>query len=123
MEKLYLVEQIDYYFDGQSEDLNQETPVILGLYTSVDEAKTRTKVEIENYKKVSNTDLNVYYDEMLEEGCIESFDIVSDNSRVSFVITEVKVGKSKNLVDYNRINYVFDYESTTDEKVITEELI
>ena len=118
MEKLYLVELIDYYYDGQTEDLNQETPVVLGLYGSSNEAKVRIKLEVENYKKASKTKLDIIYDEDLVDGCIESLDIVSDSSRVSLVATKVKVGNSENLVDYNRINYIFDYEKTSDVEVI-----
>ena len=120
MEKLYLVELIDYYYDGQTEDLNQETPVLLGLYKSSVDAKDRVKKEIEKYKKISKSEITVMVDEDLVDGCIESLDIVSEESRVSMVVTEVIIGSSENLVDYNRINYVFDYEKTSDVEVINE---
>ena len=120
MEKLYLVELIDYYYDGQTDDLNQETPVLLGLYKSSVDAKGRVKKEIEKYKKISKSEITVMVDEDLIDGCIESLDIVSEESRVSMVVTEVTIGSSENLVDYNRINYVFDYEKTSDVEVINE---
>ena len=120
MEKLYLVELIDYYYDGQTDDLNQETPVLLGLYKSSIDAKNRVEKEIEKYKKISKSEVTVMVDEDLIDGCIESLDIVSEESRVSMVVTEVAIGSSENLVDYNRINYVFDYEKTSDVEVINE---
>ncbi|WP_297437445.1 hypothetical protein [uncultured Clostridium sp.] len=120
MEKLYLVELIDYYYDGQTDDLNQETPVLLGLYKNSVDAKDRVKEEIEKYKRISKSEITVMVDEDLVDGCIESLDIVSEESRVSMVVTEVAIGSSENLVDYNRINYVFDYEKTSDIEVINE---
>lgn len=118
MDKLYLVELIEYYYDGYSEDLNQETPEILGLYKTKEEYKERLEAEIENYKKVSKTELQILKDEELVEGCMESLDIVSEDSRVTIVVTEVEIGSSRKLVDYNRINYIFDYEKTQDVEII-----
>lgn len=45
-------------------------------------------------------------------------DIVSKDARVTIIVTELTVGSSKKLVDYNRINYYFDYEKTTEVEVI-----
>lgn len=114
MNKLYLVELIEYYYDGYSEDLNQETPEILGLYKTKDEYKKRVELEIDNYKKASKTELEVMRDEELVEGCMESLDIVSSQSRVTIVVSEVNIGGSNKSVNYNRINYIFDYEKTQD---------
>ena len=118
MNKLYLVELIEYYYDGYSEGIDQEQPEILGLYTTEEEYKERVEFEINNYKRASRTELEISRDEELVEGCMEVVDIVSEDARVTLIVTEVQIGASKKLVDYNRINYYFDYEKTSEVEVI-----
>ncbi|MGL4571382.1 MAG: hypothetical protein ACRCVJ_09980 [Clostridium sp.] len=118
MNKLYLVELIEYYYDGYSEGIDQEQPEILGLYTTEKEYKERVEFEINNYKSASRTELEISRDEELVEGCMEVVDIVSEDARVTLIVTEVQIGASKKLVDYNRINYYFDYEKTSEVEVI-----
>ena len=45
-------------------------------------------------------------------------DIVSEEARVTIIVTAVSIGDSKKLVDYNRINYLLDYDKTTDIEII-----
>ncbi|MEG1002960.1 MAG: hypothetical protein RSF37_06105 [Clostridium sp.] len=118
MNKLYLVELIEYYYDGYSEGIDQEQPEILGLYTTEEEYMERVEFEINNYKRASRTELEISRDEELVEGCMEVVDIVSEDARVTLIVTEVQIGASKKLVDYNRINYYFDYEKTSEVEVI-----
>lgn len=118
MDKLYLIELIEYYYDGYSEDLNQETPEVLGVYKTKGEYTKRVELEIDNYKKVSKTEIKIMRDEELVEGCMESFDIVSSDSRVNIVVTEIVIGSSNKLIDYNRINYILNYEETQDVEII-----
>ncbi|MEG1481770.1 hypothetical protein [Clostridium sp.] len=118
MNKLYLVELIEYYYDGYSEGIDQEQPEILGLYTTEEEYRERVEFEINNYKRASRTELEISRDEELVEGCMEVVDIVSEDARVTLIVTEVQIGASKKLVDYNRINYYFDYEKTSEVEVI-----
>lgn len=118
MNKLYLVQLIEYSYDGHSESIDQEQPEVLGLYTTKEEYKARVELEISNYKLVSKTELEITRDDELVEGCMEALDIVSKDARVTIIVTEVTIGSSKKLVDYNRINYYFDYEKTTEVEVI-----
>ncbi|MEG2195408.1 MAG: hypothetical protein RRY11_11420 [Terrisporobacter sp.] len=118
MNKLYLVELIEYYYDGYSEGIDQEQPEILGLYTTEEEYRERVEFEINNYKRASRTELEISRDEELVEGCMDVVDIVSEDARVTLIVTEVQIGASKKLVDYNRINYYFDYEKTSEVEVI-----
>lgn len=118
MDKLYLVELIEYCYDGHSEGIDQEQPEVLGLYTTEEEYKARVELEIKNYKLVSKTEMEISRDEELVEGCMEVVDIVSKDARVTLIVTEVTVGSSKKLVDYNRINYLFDYEKTSEVEVV-----
>ncbi len=118
MNKLYLVELIEYSYDGYAESIDQEQPEVLGLYTTKEEYKARVELEISNYKLVSKTNLEITRDEELVEGCMDVVDIVSKDARVTIIVTELTIGSSKKLVDYNRINYYFDYEKTTDVEVI-----
>ena len=118
MNKLYLVELIEYSYDGYAESIDQEQPEVLGLYTTREEYKARVELEISNYKLVSKTNLEITRDEELVEGCMDVVDIVSKDARVTIIVTELTIGSSKKLVDYNRINYYFDYEKTTDVEVI-----
>ena len=118
MNKLYLVELIEYFYDGYSEGIDQDQPQILGLYATEEEYKARVELEINNYKKVSKTELEISHDEYLAEDCMDAVDIVSKESRVTIIVTAVAIGSSKKLVDYNRINYMFDYEKTSDVEVI-----
>lgn len=118
MNKLYLVELIEYSYDGYAESIDQEQPEVLGLYTTKEEYKARVELEISNYKLVSKTNLEITRDDELVEGCMDVVDIVSKDARVTIIVTELTIGSSKKLVDYNRINYYFDYEKTTDVEVI-----
>ncbi|MBU3109140.1 hypothetical protein [Clostridium gasigenes] len=118
MNKLYLVELIEYSYDGYAESIDQEQPEVLGLYNTKEEYKARVELEISNYKLVSKTNLEITRDDELVEGCMDVVDIVSKDARVTIIVTELTIGASKKLVDYNRINYYFDYEKTTDVEVI-----
>lgn len=118
MEKLYLVELMNYYFDSESESINQDDVIILGLYKSEEEYKARLEQEIDNFKKVSKTNIEVIKDEVLEDGMVEVIDIVSEEARITLIVSDVKIGDSKSLVDYNRINYYYDYDNTVDVEVI-----
>ncbi|SDP67993.1 hypothetical protein [Clostridium gasigenes] len=118
MNKLYLVELIEYSYDGYAESIDQEQPEVLGLYNTKEEYKARVELEISNYKLVSKTNLEITRDDELVDGCMDVVDIVSKDSRVTIIVTELTIGASKKLVDYNRINYYFDYEKTTDVEVI-----
>lgn len=118
MQKLYLVELIEYYYDGYSEGIDQEQPEVLGLYATEEEYKARVALEIKNYKTASKTELEISRDDELVEGCMEVVDIVSKEARVTLIVTEVNIGSSKKVVDYNRINYYFDYEKTGEVEVI-----
>lgn len=118
MNKLYLVELIEYSYDSFAESIDQEQPEVLGLYTTEEEYKQRVELELHNYKKVSKTELEITRDEELVDGCMEVIDIVSKDARVTIVVTEVEIGTSKKLVDYNRINYYFDFEKTTEVEII-----
>ncbi|MGL4654422.1 MAG: hypothetical protein ACRCWM_00845 [Sarcina sp.] len=118
MEKLYLVELMNYHFDSESESINQDDVIILGLYKSEEEYKVRVEKEIENFTKVSKTNVEVIKDEVLEEGMVEVIDIVSEEARITLIISKVSLGDSKAMVDYNRINYYYDYDNTIDVEVI-----
>ena len=118
MEKLYLVELMNYYFDSESESINQDDVIILGLYKSEEEYKRRIEKEIKNFEKVSKTNIEVIKDDILEEGTLEVIDLISENARITLIVSEVKLGDSKSLVDYNRINYYYDYDNTVDVEVI-----
>lgn len=118
MEKLYLVELIEYSYDSFAESIDQEQPEVLGLYVSKEEYKERIELEIKNYKSVSKTELEITRDDELVDGCMEAIDIVSKDARVTIIVTELSIGSSKKLVDYNRINYYFDYEKTTEVEII-----
>ena len=121
MEKLYLVELINYHFDSEDESINQDDVKILGLYKSEEDYKVKVEKEIENFTKVSKTEVQVIRDEELEEGCVEVLDIVSQDARVTIIVSNVSIGDSKKLVDYNRINYYYDYDKTIDVEVINIE--
>ncbi|MGL5380593.1 hypothetical protein [Clostridium sp.] len=112
MNKFYLVELIEYYYDGKADCIDQEQPEILGLYATEEDYKSRVELEINNYKTVSKTDIEISRDDELVEGCIEVVDIVSKDSRVTIIVTEVTVGDSKKKIDYNRINYYVDYDKS-----------
>lgn len=118
MNKLYLVELIEYSYDSFAESIDQEQPEVLGLYTTEKEYKERVELEISNYKLVSKTELEITRDDELVDGCMEVVDIVSKDARVTIIVTELAIGSSKKLVDYNRINYYFDYEKTTEVEII-----
>lgn len=118
MEKLYLVELMNYYFDSESESINQDDVIILGLYKSEEAYKVRLEKEIENFKKVSKTKIEIIKDELLEEGMVEVIDVVSQDARVTLIVSEVSFGDSKALIDYNRINYYYDYDNTVDVEVV-----
>lgn len=118
MNKLYLVELIEYCYDGETEAIDQEQAEVLGLYTTEEEYKARVELEIKNYKIASKTELEITRDDELVEGCMEVVDIVSKDARVTLIVTEVAIGSSKKLVDYNRINYYFDYDKTGEVEVI-----
>lgn len=118
MKKLYLVELIEYYYDAQYESIEQEQAEILGLYATEEEYKERVTNEIKNYKIASKTELEITEDEDLIEECKQVVDIVSKDSRVTIIVTEVALGTSKKLVDYNRINYYFDYDKTGEVEII-----
>lgn len=118
MDKLYLVELIEYSYDCFSESIDQEQSEVLGLYTSKEEYKARLELEINKYKRVSKTELEIIKDDELVEGCMEAIDIVSKDARVTIIVTELTIGDTKKLVDYNRINYYFDYEKTAEVEVI-----
>lgn len=49
---------------------------------------------------------------------VYAIDIVSKDSRVALIVAKVMIGTSKKLVDYNRINYMFDYEKTGEMEII-----
>ena len=121
MEKLYLVELMNYYFDSESESINQDDSKILGLYKSEKEYKERIDVEIANFKKVSKTEVQVIRDEELEDGYADVLDIISEEARISIIVNEVSLGDSNVLVDYNRINYYYDYDNTVEVEVINIE--
>lgn len=118
MNKLYLVELIEYSYDSKSECIDQEQAEILGLYTTEDEYKKRIEKEISNYTLVSKTKLEITRDEELVKDCMDVVDIVSEEARVTIIVTAVSIGDSKKLVDYNRINYLLDYDKTTDIEII-----
>ena len=118
MEKLYLVELMNYYFDSESESINQDDVVILGLYKSEEEYKRKIEKEIKNFEKVSKTNVEVIKDDILEDGTLEVIDVISENARITLIVSEVKLGDSKSLIDYNRINYYYDYDNTVDVEVI-----
>ncbi|MGL5068335.1 MAG: hypothetical protein ACRC6T_11055 [Sarcina sp.] len=121
MEKLYLVELMNYYFDSESESINQDDSKILGLYKSEEEYKQRIEKEVANFKKVSKTEIQIIRDEELEEGYSEVLDIISQEARVSIIVNEVSLGDSNALIDYNRINYYYDYDNTIEVEVINIE--
>ncbi|WP_297522317.1 hypothetical protein [uncultured Clostridium sp.] len=121
MEKLYLVELINYHFDSEDESINQDDVKILGLYKSEADYKVKVEKEIASFTKVSKTEVKVIRDEELEEDCVEVLDIVSQDARVTIIVSNVSIGDSKNLVDYNRINYYYDYDKTIDVEVINIE--
>lgn len=118
MNKLYLVELIEYCYDSQAECIEQEQAEVLGLYPTKEEYERRVELEINNYKMASKTELEIIRDEELVEGCMEAIDIVSRDARVTIIVTEVEIGASKKIVDYNRINYYFDYDKTGEVEVI-----
>lgn len=118
MNELYLVELIEYFYDGYSDGIDQDQPQILGLYTTEEEYKKRIDLEINNYKIASKTELEITHDEELSEDCMDAIDIVSKDSRVTLIVTKVMIGESKKIVDYNRINYMFDYEKTGEMEII-----
>ncbi|MGL4450378.1 MAG: hypothetical protein ACRCTZ_04190 [Sarcina sp.] len=119
MERLYLVELMNYYFDSESESINQDDVIILGLYKSEEEYKAKLEKEIDNFKKVSETKVEIIKDEALEEKIVEVIDLVSEKARVTLIVSEVSIGDSKTLVDYNRINYYYDYDNTIDVEIKT----
>lgn len=108
--QLYLVELIEYYYDNQVKNINQDEAKILGLYESEEEAKNKINLEIENYRKACKSGFDILRDEVLEENCIEALDLVSEKARVTIIGTRVKTGDSGVQIDYDRINYYFDYD-------------
>ena len=121
MNKFYLVELIEYYYDSKEDYIDQEVPQILGLYTTKEEYKARVQLEIDRYKKASKTEVEIYNDEELVEGCIEVLDIVSKEARVTIIVTKVAIGDSRKKIDYNRINYFVDYDKSGEfDEVILE---
>ena len=99
MNKLYLVELIEYSYDSKSECIDQEQAEILGLYTTEDEYKKRIEKEISNYTLVSKTKLEITRDEELVEDCMDVVDIVSEEARVTIIVTAVSICDSKKLVE------------------------
>lgn len=122
MNKFYLVELIEYYYDGNAECIDQEHPEILGLYATESEYKSRIELEINNYKTVSKTDIEISKDDELVDGCIQVIDIVSKDSRVTIIVTEVAVGHFNKKIDYNRINYYVDYDKSGEFDEVTLEV-
>ena len=112
MNKFYLVELIEYYYNSKEEYIDQEVPQILGLYTTKEEYTARVDLEIDNYKTISKTPIEIYRDDELVEACMEAIDIVSEEGRVTIIVTEVTIGDSKKKIDYNRINYFVDYDKS-----------
>ena len=123
MNKFYLVELIEYYYDSKEDYIDQEVPQILGLYTTKEEYKARVQLEIDRYKKASKTEVEVYNDEELVEGCIEVLDIVSKEARVTMIVTKVNIGDSNKKIDYNRINYFVDYDKSGEFDEVMLEII
>lgn len=107
---LYLVELMEYYYDSLTESINQDEVKLLGLYKTEAEARERIEKEINLYKEASKTNIDVLRDEVLQEDCIEALDVVSETGRVTIIATKVSTGDSETKIDYNRINYFFDYD-------------
>lgn len=112
MDKLYLVELIEYHFDSKAECIDQEQAEVIGLYDSKSLYKARVELEINNYKLASKTAVEIFRDDNLVDGCMEAIDIVSKDARVTLLVTEVSLGDSKRKIDYNRINYYVDYDKS-----------
>lgn len=107
---LYLVELMEYYYDFQTESINQDEVKLLGLYKTEAEARERIEKEINLYREASKTNVDVLRDEVLQENCIEALDVVSEEARVTIIGTKVSTGDSDVKVDHDRINYFFNYD-------------